>query len=748
MPTAPHLLLFQIGGDTLLEMQDADLLRAYVADANESAFADLVRRYVDLVYSTALRHAGGESGLAEDVTQAVFLLLARKAPTLLAHPSLAGWLYRTAAHLGARTHRSEQRRRARERDAAHMNSHDSPPSELERIVPLLDAGLQALNEPDRLALLLRFFMKQSMQEVGRALGVSEAAAKMRVGRAMERLRNQLAQRGVSCTSAALALALTNQVVTAAPVHLTKALLTSLSSTSLALSPGSFGSLILMSKTNALIVSVVLLALFTAGVRHFTSPSRSTAPEQSAGALNSPPVSAPYTPPGGGTSILARLGSAASPESVAAERLRAALGAPQPKGSTLWPDEEVIRQVRSHPNPRAAFEILKAAVADPAALLPGEMPGSDPAFLVRLRAISAMRDLAKDVPAVVPYLWETFESEDPGTKVHAFSTLKAIGLSSGDLRPLVQSLPSSGRSPALVRFVPQAIAKLLAQYPQAGAPAVTALKELLDSPDDAARFMSATALAGTHLTQDPRVADVLRQTLTSGNTTRALSTAEALANAGPAAAPFAPALLELAQSTTEPHLRAEYLRAAAAIQPEVVQQQEEVAAVLARDALARELESKLERESATLDDLVTALALPQFTTTAAVRLGELGLAASNAVPVMVKALEGQDEAARDKILEAIHRVEPNTPIERIDAETTSAAVIHAEISLGDRVHNHADPATQFLLDKRKYSTWWTRPELITVAQQLARLDPGAYRAFAEKVLGNYPELKAELPPVVE
>jgi hypothetical protein len=381
---------------------------------------------------------------------------------------------------------------------------------------------------------------------------------------------------------------------------------------------------------------------------------------------------------------------------------------------------------------------------PHELLGAGAAGEEHAHLVQLRAISSMRYLAKQVPEVEPFLWGLFETDDPATKVNAFSTLQAIGFKPADLDPLVSALTSSGRSPALTRYLPQAITELLRQDPQAAAPAVTRLQGFLDSPDSAARFMSACALAGTYLDRDPRIGAVLNEALASSDTTQVLSAAEALAKAGPAAKGFAPALLQLAQTVPEKHLRAEYLRAAAAIAPELSGAQPAVAAVLAQDAQARELRRKMETESATQDELMAALALPQFSTMAAVRLGELGLAASNAAPAMVKALEGHDEAARDKIVEALTRVNPNFSVERIDAPTVTHAVIEAEISLGDRVHNHSDPAVQFLLDKRKFSTWWTRGELISVAGQLAKLDAKAYAAFLDKILQSYPDLRSELP----
>jgi len=201
-------------------LTDQDLLREYGERRREAAFDELVRRHVDLVYSAALRMVR-EASLAEDVTQGVFLALARSAGQLTAHPVLAGWLHRTAQNLAANAVRSEVRRRAREQQAAAMNDLLSPEPGVgwEEIAPHLDAALGELSEPDRDAVLLRYFERKSAREMAQTLGTSEEAAQKRVGRAVERLRELLAKRGVTAGASGLVVLLGAHAVQAAPAGL-------------------------------------------------------------------------------------------------------------------------------------------------------------------------------------------------------------------------------------------------------------------------------------------------------------------------------------------------------------------------------------------------------------------------------------------------------------------------------------------------------------------------------------------------
>jgi RNA polymerase sigma factor (sigma-70 family) len=201
-------------------LTDQQLLHDYAERRSEAAFAELVRRHVDLVYSAALRMVR-DVHLAEDVTQGVFVALAQNARQLTDRPVLSGWLHRTAQNLAANTVRSDVRRRAREQEAAAMNELLATESNAiwEHIAPHLDDALGELSEPDRDALLLRYFERKSARAMAQTLGTSEDAAQKRVSRAVERLREFFAKRGVTVGASGLVVVIAANAVQAAPVGL-------------------------------------------------------------------------------------------------------------------------------------------------------------------------------------------------------------------------------------------------------------------------------------------------------------------------------------------------------------------------------------------------------------------------------------------------------------------------------------------------------------------------------------------------
>ena len=201
------------------ESDDIELFRQYAERSSERAFATLVARHINKVYSVALRHSNNPHQ-AEEITHLVFVILARKAPSLRHGVVLSGWLYQTARLTALTFIRSEIRRTHREQEA-HMQSfsEQTEPDPWARMAPLLDAAIAELDAKDREAVVLRFFDGKSMKQVGDALSTSEDAAKKRVARAVEKLRHLFAQRGVVFPAAVLTSLISANSIQAAPAHL-------------------------------------------------------------------------------------------------------------------------------------------------------------------------------------------------------------------------------------------------------------------------------------------------------------------------------------------------------------------------------------------------------------------------------------------------------------------------------------------------------------------------------------------------
>src|ERR1051325_7150114 len=197
---------------------DLDLLRQFTRDQSQEAFDALLKRHLNLVYSAALRQVRSPQ-LAEEISQSVFIDLAKTAHSLKPETILTAWLYRVARLTAIDVVRRESRREARERLAAEMTAMNATSSDWLPIEPLLDDAMESLDDTDRAAVLLRYFENKSLREVGEQLGVSDDAAQKRVSRAIERLREFFAKRGVTVGTSGLVVLISANAVQSAPAAL-------------------------------------------------------------------------------------------------------------------------------------------------------------------------------------------------------------------------------------------------------------------------------------------------------------------------------------------------------------------------------------------------------------------------------------------------------------------------------------------------------------------------------------------------
>jgi RNA polymerase sigma factor (sigma-70 family) len=250
---------------SIAPMEDAELLQEYVERRTEAAFTALVARHLDLVYSTARRMVG-DAHLAQDVAQTVFIGLARSPARVRQPAALAGWLYATTRNTAAQVVRTEQRRQQRETEAMNRQLlDDNSPAAWEAVAPLLDEAMRELKPIEADAVVLRFFEGKSLRDTGQALDLSENAAQKRVERALEKIRDHFARRGVTASAALLGATIAANSVQAAPAGLAAGV----AQTSLTGAAGAggifhfFWKAFFMSTMNKIVITLVLAAALAA-----------------------------------------------------------------------------------------------------------------------------------------------------------------------------------------------------------------------------------------------------------------------------------------------------------------------------------------------------------------------------------------------------------------------------------------------------------------------------------------------------
>jgi len=282
---------------------DLDLLGEFIRDASQDAFTALVQRHLDLVYCAALRQVRSHQ-LAEEVAQSVFADLARNADRLRPDTILTAWLYEVTRRTAINVVRGEARRQLREHIAFEMNAINANPDDWIQIEPHLDDAMHALDETDRSAVLLRYFENKAWREVGQMLGTTDDTARKRVNRAVERLREFLANRGVTVGASGLAVMISTNSVQAAPIRLTVTISAVALAGKTTAAAGVTKAIVLTTAQKALIATA-LTVVVGAGIYEIRQASRSQLEVQTLGgrlaesvqpfaqeSVNKPPQSGP------------------------------------------------------------------------------------------------------------------------------------------------------------------------------------------------------------------------------------------------------------------------------------------------------------------------------------------------------------------------------------------------------------------------------------------------------------------------
>lgn len=255
---------------------DSELIRIYVDDEDRQAFAQLVGRHIHWVNSMA-RRLVRDSAMADDVTQAVFVLLARKARSLRHEITLSTWLFTVTRYCASSMLRNEIRRRKHERQAAAMRSTQIESGEptWEQLWPMLDEMVGQLRTSDRQAVLMRFYEKMTFPQIGQALQISEEAARKRVERAVDQLRESFARKGVATGAGALAATLGANVThpaSAAVIGAASAAQGGVAVGSVAKSVGLIMTLMSLKPAAAIVLTVMLTAAAATTLLQVSQPT--------------------------------------------------------------------------------------------------------------------------------------------------------------------------------------------------------------------------------------------------------------------------------------------------------------------------------------------------------------------------------------------------------------------------------------------------------------------------------------------
>jgi len=768
--------------------EGTNLLAAYRASASEDAFAQLVRRYANLVYSVAKRRLSS-SALAEEVSQTVFMRLAKSAPKLKSDAELMAWLHRTAVHVSIDVWRSETHREAREEMAATMQpaTAESKPA-WEEIAPHLDEALNELAHTDRQAVLLRYFERKPLCEVGNVLGVSEDAAKMRVSRALDRLRKQLTSRGIGCTAVGLAALIPERSMEAVPAHV----VTSLSATKYTATAGSgglaFGTLLqLISFMSKAKIATALVAAVAVGIG-LTAINRASKSDDSANDRSIAPEATRQSNQGTSSRdnrfFARRTGSrdhlvvSQNVDDVTSEdaksELRALLLKPNAGGS--YPPRELVRVLAKFGDRvDEALPILLEALGvndyetrawavsgvqyalNSLQTTRGAEERAEAAFALARPALSQILkspnepDLLRMV-AVSTYLPTTFYADG--------QPKSSIGLGEERIEDFLAALYTPEKKSKGFRFtIAGMLNKHFANRPEDAATIAAALRPLLKDSRPYERLLAAFALASWPGEKPPEVKEVLLAEVLARTTVHSYRAASGLGKLGAQAADTVPALLAYAEAMKDASsgYSENALESACRLQPELRTQYPNIDAKLNREEAMFAQITQDPRSVSVVVDVAATLADPEKSPALLETLisgirdtphPEVARAATLAMLEHTFDSAPEDQrAAIQSAMDAVRQTEisPKKTEPKQPLSWMLSALTEARVLLIDSDNQNATKLERVVEQfQDQYRHGATNAELTTERfQELAKafdaIDPDFQKTWREQLLQNYPWL---------
>jgi RNA polymerase sigma factor (sigma-70 family) len=725
------------------EQSDAQLLREYAEHRNEAAFHEIVGRYTNLVYSSALRQVAS-SDLARDVAQSVFTDLAAKARSLVAksagEPSLAGWLYRGTRFAALNLLREDRRRQARERQAMeHFDPTTETAPEWDLVRPVLDEAMMDLSDEDREALLLRFFKSHDFRAIGQSLGVSDDAAQKRVSRALERLRAHLTSRGVTASMVALSTALSTHAVTFAPaglaVSLSTAALAGTTTAAVTTTATAAKAIVMTTLKKTVIIATITVAVVTIFVfihRSDSPPSANVAPN--------PQTKSPVA-------------AKAPSDSIFWRRLESSRRAQK---AVLSANEKLLDSLARLKIALYSAPVSGGPLNDPAHKILSEIPLEQRAAALEMvmQALhDSQRHICRRAIHLIPLIWPEGEAALPPL----FDLVRNKsgdwpGLTTDALIAAVQVRSETDVIPELVLAAMQGSHRsqselalqlpiLTAQIKDSGAVFAANLQPFLNSADPDARLTAAQALAQLPGAKDNLVVTELAASLALNDGTRATTdkirtSLDALFKMGAEARDAVPALLALAKEN--PELSDSAWVVLKAVAPDALKGINVPTPLPPHEGTSQAISQNLAAGTWTIQNAIDALKSPDLLLPTARALADYGPGAAEALPAMRQALEAlavTNLNAAIVLSAAIERLDPTQPkplllawdilpaLEGVRAEAQKAnisewdealASLHERVPLGGLALNHND--------------------VRRLAAELGRINPRLQQVFQAKLLG--------------